>query len=264
MPIKPSELVRELSAARPPSAPPSLTPVPGLTPSQPPPPADEAEIDQLRIRLRAAQHAVRQETDRLGGLQTALERARSERAGALEAVDQAERLVTQAKRDWHHHLVVAATGGQEVTGIPAPESAQAEVDLRNEQLRSADELLAALAEEISGCENALVGLRRARDETAGALISRSPEFLVLLRNIQAAFATLRSARIAIREIGRLVTLETRLVDLSLVDQPVLPERFVGYEVNEALVGAWRDAVTQLLRDADAPLPEGAPGRPERG
>lgn len=268
--MRPSELVRELTeaggvaAATGETSPvararPALAPVAGFTPTQPPEPANEVEAEALRYQLRAARLKVTQEEDRLAGLERARERARGETYGALEALALAEQVRTDAQRHWHRHLVVAYTGGQDILGTPSPENAQAEVDRRAEQLRSADALLAALGEEIERCEAEILGLRGARDEAAGLLVSRSPQFLGLLRDIQAAFATLRTCRVAIREIGKLVPVESRLRDLSLVEQPTGPERFVGYRIDEDVVAAWLQAVARLREDADAALP-GAPGQ----
>ena len=236
---------------------PSLRPVPSFTPTQPPQPADEVELDQLRYGLRAAQLKVVQESDRLNGLQRARVRARSERYGAIERFAEAERVLADAKRHGRAHLVALYVDGKELAG-PTPENAEHERNLRADQVRSAETLIEALDGEIDGCEAGLVGHRRRRDEAAGAVVSRSGEFLRLLHDIQAAFATLRSARLAIREVSKLVSLESRLRDLALVDQPSDGNaRYPGYRVNEGLVTIWTQAVAALLADADAPLPKTA-------
>lgn len=262
--MRPRDMVRELNATGTtppggPSLPPHLTPVPNFVPSAPPDSASEEELEQKRWELRNCVHQLQRETDRLAGLERAHERARGERYAALEAVAVAERLVTDAKRHWHHHLVVAATGGEDVLGTPSPENAEFARGLRASQLRDADELVTALSAEISACENGLVGLRRQRDEAAGALISRSAAFLRLFERLQSAFAEIRSCRVAIREVSKLVTLASPLVDLYQIDQPTSAERFVGYRIDEDLVADWTRAAARLRDDADAPLP-GAPGR----
>lgn len=119
---------------------PSLRPVPSFTPTQPPQPADEVELDQLRYGLRAAQLKVVQESDRLNGLQRARVRARSERYGAIERFAEAERVLADAKRHGRAHLVALYVDGKELVG-PTPENAEHERNLRADQVRSAETLI---------------------------------------------------------------------------------------------------------------------------
>ena len=157
---RPFEQADIAPAAAPPSSAPSeryepaefhLAPSDDHDPTQPPSPASSAELDQLRHQLRAAQHRVTKESDRLTGLQKARERAGAQRYGAEEALSQAERTLADARRHWRGHLVAVATGGQPFSG-PSPESAEHERNLRADQLRGAEELIAAIDEEPARCQ----------------------------------------------------------------------------------------------------------------
>ena len=66
-------------------------------------------------------------------------------------LDEAEVALTHARQHGRAHLVAAHTGGQQLSR-PSPDQAQAELDLRADQARHADEVLEALDEEIGrGC-----------------------------------------------------------------------------------------------------------------
>lgn len=87
------------------------------------------------------------------------------------------------------------------------------------------------------------------------MIARTPQFLGLIERIYAAYRDLRDCRLIIREIERLVHLDDHLVRLADNHQPCTGHRFGGYLSNEVLLAEWTNAITRLLDDAGAPLPD---------
>ena len=87
-------------------------------------------------------------------------------------------------------------------------------------------------------------------------VSTAGEFLHLFARLRAAFAELRSVRIAVLSVGNAlsVPLQNRLLSLSQAEEPTDAQRYTGYPVDEALISAWVAAATKLRDDADAPLP----------
>jgi hypothetical protein len=97
-------------------------------------------------------------------------------------------------------------------------------------------------------------LAHRRDVAAGNFVARWPEFLNLITRIQAAFSELRSVRLCIIESCGPIHLDGRLLDLAQANQPTGAARYMGHDLDEDLIRVSYEAVTALLRDADAPLP----------
>jgi predicted nucleic acid-binding Zn-ribbon protein len=226
-----------------------------LAPQPLPEPASEGELDPLRYELRSAQRELNRDKSRLVVLRQAIERARAERHAEAEAAAEAVRALRHARQHSRAHLIEAYLDGQPTASVMSEADAQAALAIRAGHLQHAEDVIEALRSEIAEIENGLPQRRRDIAIAAGALISRSGEFLDLLRRVFSAFADLRDVRLTLAELRGLVTLDDHLCWLIDCDQPSSAGPWGGYPTDEKFLSDWTDAVARLLGDADAPLPD---------
>ena len=110
----------------------------------------------------------------------------------------------------------------------------AQLRLRVDRLRHAEELVEALREAVAELENGFGEQDRRIAQAAGALVSRMPEFIALGERVYRAYAELRNCRLVVSEIGRLLTLDDRLLHLIECDQESNGRRTLGYSYTKAL------------------------------
>jgi len=211
--------------------------------------------DQLRYELRAAQHKLRHNEGLLAARHQARERARGERYAAQAAVAEAEQMLAEVRKHSRADLVEAYINNEPVDAAMTEADAKTQLELRTDQLRHAEEIDRALTFEIADLEsNVIPEHRRRRDQAAGALVSRTAQFLALVRRVDEAFATLRNVRLCLEELRRLVPHGDTLCPMIDSNQPSGAGRWGGFGTGEKLVSEWTNAVGKLLVDGDSLVP----------
>ena len=214
----------------------------------------EIELDQLTFILRSAIFERDQDEARLTVLRDdALPRARAQVAAEQAAVAEAEVQLREVKLHSKGALIEAFVSGQPTDTLMSEAAAKAELDRCRDLLDHSKQIEKALRAEIASIEAGLADHRNVIASAAGALVSRTPQFLSLIERIYTAYRDLRNCRLIVREIERLVHLDDHLVRLADNNQPSAGHRFGGYENDEAGIARWGKAVRRLLSDADFPL-----------
>jgi hypothetical protein len=132
--------------------------------------------------------------------------------------------------------------------------AQGAVDSAQAQLRQADAIADALEQEIQHVTGTLARRQAELRQALANLVADSPAFTALLKANDEAWQRLRSIRVCFGAIHDIVGAYIPQ-NISSRWQAVEPlDERIGYEVDQDLIGAWREALQALLQDADAELP----------
>jgi len=116
-------------------------------------------------------------------------------------------------------LVEAYVNHEPVDAIMTEADAKAQLDLRTDQLRYAEEIESAIRFEIADIENGLKEHENRCLSAVGTVVGRTPQFLSLISHIYAAYAELRNCRLVIDEIEPLVHIDRDLISLADNHQP---------------------------------------------
>jgi hypothetical protein len=219
----------------------------------PPPP----DLDPSRAKLREALARSREEEQRLDGLSQALERCHMENLAASTALQASIEELAKARHVDKRDLAYRFANSEILERTHEIEAAEALVARNQAELERLSEVEQALADEIKASQSRLTMRQMALREQLSEVICSSPQFNELLerldqlwgsmRGLHKCFRTLSAALgglpdVHFRRIHRVVSL-----DPDAVGEPQLDERPAE---------AWSKALSALLQNADAPLPNG--------
>lgn len=212
--------------------------------------------DLLRDKLRSALAARSEDQVRLTALEEARERARQKRWAHSDTVADAEQAVNRAKHTDPVDRVYDFLNTNE-TSVSSQGLVEAEVALQEAQAeyRNITELEDAIDGEITTVNSRIADRQRAVNDAMAALVSNSPEYQRLFKELDETWARLRGLRKCFATISRLCPqIHPSLSEKGQSVQPLDWTR-TGFPNDEQPTQVWSEALARLLQDPNTKLPD---------
>jgi len=190
---------------------------------------------------------------RLQQLEEAALRASDECRAAYTARDDAEQALRAVQQRNPAELVDAFLANQPIDHLRLKE-AEAKVRHAEAEFQRYQELEKALQAEITRAQSDLRMRAASLHAALAAVICASPQFQQLRADLKAAWFRLRSLRETFAKVQTACAGHMPNDVMGAMASEPLEER-VGFPIDGALVSAWETALTNLLTDPDAELPQ---------